>query len=32
MFLVLFFFRSKTMIRAKDKGRLPEAEPAMPGA
>jgi nucleoside transporter len=33
MFLVLFFFRSTTMIRAKDKGRLPEPEPAtMPGA
>ena len=32
MFLVLFFFRSRTMIRAKDKGRMPEAEPAIPGA
>jgi nucleoside transporter len=33
MFLVLFFFRSTTMIRAKDKGSLPEPEPAtMPGA
>ena len=32
MFLVLFFFRSRTMIRAKDKG-LPGAEPAtVPGA
>ena len=33
MFLVLFFFRSRTMIRAKDKGSLPKAEPAtVPGA
>jgi nucleoside transporter len=32
MFLVLFFFRSTTMIRGKEKGGLPEAEPAMPGA
>jgi nucleoside transporter len=33
MFLVLFFFRSRTMIKAKDKGGLPEPEPAtMPGA
>jgi nucleoside transporter len=32
MFLVLLFFRSKTMIRARDKG-LPETEPAtVPGA
>ena len=32
MFLVLVFFRSKTMIRAKEKG-LPETEPAtIPGA
>ena len=32
MFLVLFFFRSRTMIRAKDKG-MPETEPAtVPGA
>jgi hypothetical protein len=33
MFLVLFFFRSRTMIRAKEKGGLPEPEPAtVPGA
>ena len=33
MFLVLFFFRSKTMIRAKDKGSIPAPEPAaVPGA
>ena len=33
MFLVFFFFRSTTMIRAKEKGGIPEPEPAtMPGA
>ena len=33
MLLVLFFFQSRTMIRAKDKGGIPEPEPAtMPGA
>jgi nucleoside transporter len=32
MFLVMFFFRSRTMIRARDKG-MPETEPAtVPGA